>query len=255
MKQRLKIAQEAIIEAGDYLKNNFYKRHTVEIKQDKTEILKEDVDSEEIIITTLKNYFPNDSFFTEERETKISSGLVWIIDPICGTYSYLRGVETWSLSIALIKDGTDYLIGVVYQPLLDNIFYSVKGGGAFKNKTTIKPSQIKDIDRSFISVEHAVFNSGKVDILKLIKDCKRIRVGHGSGAELSYVAAGYLDVVIKTGQSLTHFAGGRSIIEEAGGVFVNHKGEVVPTYFDKNKKIDYIATNKFLKQKLVSYFI
>jgi myo-inositol-1(or 4)-monophosphatase len=252
LNQRLKVGQEVITQAGDYLKEQFQKRHNVTLKSDKTELLDEDLKSEEIIISGLQAKFSTDSFFTEERDSKITGDLIWVIDPICGSYSYLRGVETWSLSIALIQN-EQYLVGLVYQPLLENLFYSTFGNGAFKNKNVIKPSAVSDVSQAFISVEHAVFNSGKVAILKLIKDIKRIRVGHGSGAEISYVAGGHLDAVIKTDQTLMHFAGGRAIVEEAGGVFMDFNGNRCPTYFDKNKKVDYIATNKHLQDQIRKY--
>lgn len=252
MEQRLEKAKIAIIKAGDYLDRKFCDRHYTTLKSDKTELLSEDIKSEQIIISTLAKAFPRDSFLTEEQETKIRSEYVWVIDPLCGTYSYLRGVETWSLSIGLIS-GSEYLLGVVYQPLLSSIFYSQTGKGAYKNNRPIHVSSTNYIDRAFISIEHNVFKSGKFDVLSMIKDIKRLRVGHGSGGELSYVAAGHLDAVIKTDQALFHFAGGRAILEEAGGVFLDFEGEPAPTYLDKNKTIDYIACNKILVQKLRKY--
>lgn len=78
-------------------------------------------------------------------------------------------------------------------------------------------------------------------------------MGHGSGGELAYVACGALDAVIKTEQTLIHFAGGRAIIEEAGGVFVDFTGKRCPTYFDKTKKVNYIGTNKSLITELLKY--
>jgi len=254
MDERLKKAKIAIIKAGDYLVRKFCDHHYVSIKSDKTELLDEDIESEKIIISTLAKFFPKDSFFSEEQNIKITSQYIWVIDPLCGTYSYLRGVETWSLSIALISDN-QYLLGVVYQPLLSNLFYSQKGSGAYKNQRPIHVSAINEIDKAFVSVEHAVFKSGKFDTLAMIKDIKRLRVGHGSGAELSYVAAGYLDAVIKTDQALFHFAGGRAILEEAGGVFINFSGKPGPTYLDKNKTIDYIACNKNLAPVLLKYVL
>lgn len=254
MDQRLKKARAGIILAGDYLARKFYQKHYGEMKQDQTEVLGEDLESEKIIISTISKFFPNDSFLTEERETKITGNYIWVIDPICGTYSYLRGVETWSLSVALIS-GKDYLLGIVYQPLLSNLFYSQKRKGAYRNRQPIHVSSIDNLDEAFISVEHGVFKSGKFNTLAMIKDIKRLRVGHGSGGELAYVAAGFIDGLIKTNQALFHFAGGRAILEEADGVFVDFHGESAPTYLDKNKITDYIACNKSLTQELLKYVL
>jgi fructose-1,6-bisphosphatase/inositol monophosphatase family enzyme len=79
-------------------------------------------------------------------------------------------------------------------------------------------------------------------------------VGHGSGGELAYVASGRIDAVIKTDQTVMHFAGGRALVEEAGGVFIDFSGKRAPTYFDKSRSIDYIAaSNKILAEDLLRY--
>ena len=94
----------------------------------------------------------------------------------------------------------------------------------------------------------------KPHLKKIIADMKRLRVGHGSGGELSYVAAGFLDAVIKTDQALMHFAGGRAVLEGAGGIFVDFTGHPAPTYFDKNKSINYIAcSNITFANEILSY--
>ena len=84
---------------------------------------------------------------------------------------------------------------------------------------------------AFISIEHGVFNNKKFRLEKLIADMKRLRVGHGSGGELSYVVAGFLDAVVKTDQVLMHFAGGRAIVEEAGGSVRGLYGEASSNLF------------------------
>ena len=251
----INIAKEAVLKSGKFLVEEFNKRHNVTIKPDNTELLDEDIKSENILVDAILKNFPSDSIFTEESEHKISSDRVWAFDPICGSYSYLRGVDTWSVSMALIENNK-MLMGVVLQPLLNNLYWGVIGEGAYLNGKEIKTSSQNEINKCFISVEHGVFNSGKLRILDLIKDIKRIRVGHGSGGELAYTAAGGLDAVIKTDQTLVHFAGGRAVLEAAGGIFYNFNGEPVPVYFDKNKKVDYIAAaNKNTFNLIKNYII
>lgn len=252
MSDILLVALDALQQSGDYLKQQFLKRHTLTIKPDDTELLGEDMRSEEIIMQAISTHFSTDSFLTEEADTEIISNNVWVIDPLCGTYSYLRGVETWSVSLALIRDGI-YEFGGVYQPLLGNRFYSLKGRGAFLNKQQIRLSAITDIANSFISVEFAALKSKKLEVQNLVQDVKRIRVAHGSGGELAYVAAGFIDGLIKTDQSLMHFAGGRAIVEEAGAAFIDFTGNPAPTYFRKDQFTDYIAANKEVAQALLKY--
>src|SRR4030043_1370811 len=115
--RRIETAKLAVMSAGKYLIDRFHKRHDTSTKEDNTVLLNEDIESENIIMDTIFKKFPSESFFTEESETKIESEYVWVIDPLCGSYSYLRGVETWSISLALISNDV-YLLGAVYQPLL-----------------------------------------------------------------------------------------------------------------------------------------
>lgn len=252
MDKRLKVAKEAITKAGEYLIKQFLKKHRVSLKKDKTVLLGEDLKSEEILISTISKHFPQDSFLTEETETQFNANNVWLFDPLCGSYSYLRGVETWSISVAFIQDNK-YVLGLVYQPYTDNLFFSQLGKGAYMNREKIFPSKINKVTDSFVSIEQAVFNNKKVNLKELISKIKRLRVGHGSGGELAYVAAGFLDAVIKTDQALMHFAGGRGIVEEAGGVFIDFNGKRAPTYFDRRKTIDYIAcANKTLAEEILS---
>ena len=250
---RLAVAIRAVSNAGKYLKGRFLKPHTQLAKKDSTTLLGEDIKSEEILISTIAKAFPSDTFFSEERETFSPSEHVWIIDPLCGTYSYLRGVETWSISVALRINNVSTL-SVIYQPFEDTLFHSQASSGAFMKNKRIQTSKVSRIKDAFVSLEHAVFTSGKVDTLNLISHIKRVRVGHGSGGELAYVAAGFLDAVIKTDQTIEHFAGGRALIECAGGTFVDFSGNTPPTFLDKDKRIDYIGcANKVLANKLLDF--
>ena len=255
MDKRLSVGLEAAKQAGSYLRAQFLKEHHVSAKPDSTVLLDEDKKSEDILISSIIKAFPKDTFFTEETDTKFDQDNVWIIDPLCGSYSYLRGVETWSISLAYFSDNKLQL-GIVYQPYLLNVFYGVLGWGAFMNGQSIKPSETVKISDSFVSIEHGVFNNPQVNLKDLVGSIKRLRVGHGSGGELSYVAAGFLDAVIKTDQTLVHFAGGRAILEAAGGVFSDFNNKPAPFYFDKGKKIDYIAcSNKGLSSKILKYLL
>ena len=254
MPKRLDIAMEAVTKTGEYLRQHFLQQHQVSWKEDQTVLLGEDLEAEKILLDTIHTAFPHDSFLTEETETEIGSDLVWVFDPLCGSYSYLRGVETWSVSAALI-DGDKYKIGVVYQPYSRNLYFSEQGQGAFMNSKSIHVAPTDKIKDAFISIEHGVFNTDKVDLKKIIKDIKRLRVGHGSGGELAYVAAGFVDGVIKTDQALMHFAGGRAVVEAAGGEFIDFQGNRAPTYLDRNKTTDYIACTPKLKERLLKFIL
>jgi myo-inositol-1(or 4)-monophosphatase len=223
--KELLVAVDAVNQAGEVLLDRFNRLHEFKLKEDNTEQLPEDIMSEKILVNSISGNFPKDIILTEESNPDIKeSSRVWIFDPICGSYSYLRGVETWSISMALVSEGA-FKVGVVYIPLLDLLFSAEAGKGLFLNGNKIENNQFNHINNAFISVEHAVFNSGKINILKLIKDIKRIRVGHGSGQELAYVASGRLDALIKTDQTAVHYSGGRALVEISGAKFYDFSGK------------------------------
>jgi myo-inositol-1(or 4)-monophosphatase len=238
---RIELAKEIIIKAGSYLKNEFLKRQgKVKIKSDGSVLLTEDQASENIILSPINEFFPADTILSEETPSEKKSDHVWIIDPLCGSYSYLRGVETWSISLALVHDGV-YEAGLVYQPLLETFFIGIKGDGVYRNDVPVAPSLAGSLTGSFISIEHNAISDPKINFPNLIGKIKRLRVAHGSGMELAYVASGSLEAVIKTGQTAEHYSGGRALVEMAGGVFVDLDGEKLPVITDRKTKIDYIA--------------
>src|SRR3989338_6044046 len=150
MDKRLQVGIKAVTTAGDYLRRQFLKKHRVSLKKDKTVLLGEDLKSEEILLSTISKAFPQDSFLTEERDISITTDNIWVFDPLCGSYSYLRGVETWSISTAFISD-KKYQIGIVYQPYTHNLYYSQLGKGAYMNKQKIYPSSVTQVKDAFIS--------------------------------------------------------------------------------------------------------
>src|SRR3989338_11697448 len=112
MDERLQVGIKAVTTAGDYLRGQFPKKHRVSLKKDKTVLLDEDLKSEEILLSTISKALPQDSFLTEERDTTITTDNIWVFDPLCESYSYLRGVETWSISVAFISENK-YQVGIV----------------------------------------------------------------------------------------------------------------------------------------------
>ena len=250
----LQVAVTVVNKAGTMLARRFNSLHSYTLKKDSTELLPEDMLSEKILAEAIAKNFPSDGILSEESNFKVNNiDRIWIFDPICGSYSYLRGVETWSVSLALVENGA-YKIGVVYIPLLNLLFSAEANLGLFLNGTRVNQPGLNNLKNSFISVEHAVFNSGKLDILKLVKDIKRIRVAHGSGAELAYVASGRLDALIKTDQTAVHYSGGRALVEIAGAKFCDFSGKRARVITDNREKVDYIAVRgERLLEEILGY--
>ena len=141
----------------------------------------------------------------------------WVIDPLCGSIPYSRGIADFIVSIALLKTN-EIILGVVYDPVQDELFYASKNKGAFLNNQKILPSHINSLSNAYISVEHKVFRVAPPHELKtFISTIQRLRVAGTCGLEMAYVACGRLDAVVKLNQPLYDYAAGLIIAKEAIG--------------------------------------
>jgi myo-inositol-1(or 4)-monophosphatase len=139
----LQIAIEAALEAGKYLKKNVGKIRHIERKEEQETNLVTEIDknAEAMIIGRIKKHFPDHDFLGEESgAAEIKSEYRWIIDPLDGTVNYTHGLSIFCVSIGLELKG-EIVLGVVYDPNLDELFTSEKGKGARLNKKCIEVSK------------------------------------------------------------------------------------------------------------------
>ncbi|GJQ50538.1 MAG: hypothetical protein K8F34_11915 [Candidatus Kuenenia stuttgartiensis] len=134
----LEVAKQAAMEAGDVLKKYFRKLDASMIEEKAANDFVTDVDrrSEQIIKNHIITHFSDHAILAEESETQTNtSPFLWIIDPLDGTANYIHGVPAFAISIALEIKG-ELCVGIVYDPIKDDIFSAVKGQGASKNGKT-----------------------------------------------------------------------------------------------------------------------
>ena len=102
-----------------------------------------DIQSEKILINELSRAYPDYDILAEEageiKNSKNDNPLKWIIDPLDGTTNFLFGIPHFAISIALQKNG-ETLSGIVYNPITDDLFWAVKGKGAFCNNKRLRVS-------------------------------------------------------------------------------------------------------------------
>lgn len=142
---------------------------------------------------------------------------LWCVDPIDGTSNFVNGVPYFAVSVAYMRAGRSVL-GVVYDPVADEMFYAAKGAGAWLNGESLP---IKD------HVPRLRSAMANIDLKRLPKALGRAIVdappfashrNYGAGTlEWCYVAAGRFDVYLHGGQKLWDYAAGCVILEEAGG--------------------------------------
>lgn len=149
----LNVAQEAAFTAGNYLKSNFLKLKEKDIfyKKNNERVTKHDQKSEEIIKNIILKKFPNHNFLGEEENfLDQKNEFTWIVDPLDGTNNYTLNIPIWSISIGLAHQN-DFILGVVYYPLLDLMFYGMKNKGAYLNNQKLKTPQPPSLKKSFVA--------------------------------------------------------------------------------------------------------
>src|SRR5205085_3331908 len=142
---RYEVMVEAARAAGRVALGYFDRNVAVEWKPDESPVTVADRTAEQALRTRLTAAFPGDGFVGEEfGDTPGSSGYRWIIDPIDGTRSFVRGIPIWATMIGLEHQG-ELVAGVVYLPALKQIYHALRGAGAYRDDRQIHVSRVDSL--------------------------------------------------------------------------------------------------------------
>ena len=173
-------------------------------------VTKTDKRVEKILIEELSKSKKNYSFITEETGIIKNSNqnANWIIDPIDGTINFMHGIPHFAISIAL-KIDNDLISGLIFDPIINEIFYAEKDNGAFFNNHRIRVS-------SKIDLNECLFSSNNQGV-KFATPLLNMRNTGCAALDLAYVGCGRLDGFFHNKINIWDVAAGALIIEEAGG--------------------------------------
>jgi histidinol-phosphatase len=206
----------------------------VETKPDLTPVSEADRDVEQAMRDRLAIARPGDAVFGEEygESEGPDAGRRWIVDPIDGTKSYVRGIPVWATLLALEQDG-ELTVGVVSAPALGRRWWARHGAGALGRDA------LHDAPRPLhVSAVHELADAqlgyggledfqgiGKLDaLLELGGRCWRTR-GYGDFWSYMLVAEGTMEIALDADVSLWDLAAPKVIVEQAGGRFTDFAGE------------------------------
>ncbi|MEZ6093328.1 MAG: inositol monophosphatase family protein [Pirellulaceae bacterium] len=218
----LQIATEAARKAGKYQLEQLGKI-TIREKNPGDVVTEADIESQKIIFSLLSGHFPEHSLLGEEsgeNQTDWRKGYCWIVDPIDGTKNFVHGLPSFSVSIALFLDG-EPVVGVVYDPMLDELFTAELGNGARKNGRPIGPSECVELRRSLLVCSFpSVVTSETPELARFVNVVQKASLRRlGSAAlNLCYVASGRLDGYWASTLNIWDVAAGALIVLEAGAV-------------------------------------
>ncbi|MBP9841830.1 MAG: inositol monophosphatase [Simkaniaceae bacterium] len=240
--------------AGSILRRGFGSSFLIESKSHRHDLVTAyDREVELAIIAFIKETFPDHTFLGEEggNSGDDCTKIKWIIDPLDGTVNFAHQIPMFAVSIAATF-GEEVLAGVVYHPLLEEMFIAEKGGGAFLNGKRLKVTSTPLIEEAMIATgfpynikENPLHCIQLFEHLALLGTPLR-RMG-SAALDLAYVAAGRFDAFWEVSLKPWDFAAGKLLITEAGGTLSQFDGS--PLSLQKESPV--AATNRLLHNQLL----
>ncbi|MGE5172701.1 MAG: inositol monophosphatase family protein [Betaproteobacteria bacterium] len=229
MKDFLIVASEAARKAGRILRDNVNGRRKITYKGDINLVTEMDMQSEHVVVETLLASFPGHGIIAEEETTiRNESGFMWIIDPLDGTTNYAHGYPCFSVSIALEHDG-EIIVGVVYDPMRDELFSARKGQGSALNGKKIRVSDADALIKSLLATgfpyDRTVSDKNNLDYFhNLLMASQEVRRDGSAALDLCYVASGRFDGFWELKLKPWDVAAGSLIVTEAEGLVSDLSG-------------------------------
>jgi len=224
MHPMLNIAIRAARTAGDSIVREMDRTRDISIEtKGKNDFVTEvDKNAEGIIISVIKNAYPEHAFLAEESGQEGENDYLWIIDPLDGTTNFLHGFPHFSVSIALQNKGV-LEQAVIYDPLKQELFTASKGKGAQLNNRKIRVSIKNTLDGALLGTGFPYNNESVMQQFiesykNLFPNVAGIRRAGVASLDLAYVACGRLDGFWEFNLRPWDIAAGALIIQEAGGI-------------------------------------
>ncbi|HEY8516626.1 MAG TPA: histidinol-phosphatase [Candidatus Binatia bacterium] len=246
--RELEVARRAVEEAGRVTLEYFRRDFTVERKADDTPVTIADRRAEQSLRAALAEAFPDDGVLGEEFGTlEGRSGRRWIIDPIDGTQSFIRGVPLYGVLLGL-EDGGRCVVGAAGFPALGETYFAARGAGAWCNDQRISVSRVATLAEATVLTSDAKpehYGDFYPGYERLLRASARQR-GWGDCYGYALVARGAADVMVDPKLNPWDIAAIIPILEEAGGAFFDWSGE---TRIDGGSGI---GTNGLLREQVLA---
>ncbi|KAL4386038.1 hypothetical protein GQ457_09G000950 [Hibiscus cannabinus] len=253
----LATAVDAAKKAGEVIRKGFYQTKNVEHKGQVDLVTETDKACEDLVFNHLKQHYPSHKFIGEETTaacgaSELTDEPTWIVDPLDGTTNFVHGFPFVCVSIGLTI-GKVPTVGVVYNPIMNELFTAVLGKGAFLNGTPIRVSSQNELVKSLLATEVGT----KRDVLtvdtttnrinKLLFKVRSLRMSGSCALNLCGIACGRLDLFYEIGYGGPwDVAAGVLIVKEAGGLVYDPFGKDFEITVPK-----VAASNPFLKDAFV----
>ncbi|CAL7949373.1 unnamed protein product [Xylocopa violacea] len=238
IKNYFECAKELTLKAGEIFICGFEGPKNVETKDHEWDLVTDyDRKIENLLIKGLKEKFPDHEFIGEEtvasyKETPVLTDKpTWIIDPIDGTINFVHSLPFTCISVGLTIS-KEIVAGIIYNPLMSELYTAIKGQGAYLNGKRIKTSNITELKKALIEYElfslrstsrNRDIKAGRFDAV--VNATRGVRFIGSAAMALAYLAKGAVDCLQMDNLCAWDVAAGVLIVREAGGTVIDTKEE------------------------------
>ncbi len=236
--------------AGKILREKLYSDFTIEYKGSIDLVTDADKTAEKLIVQAITTAYPQHAILAEEggKIGNQDAEYTWVIDPLDGTTNFAHRLPYFSVSIALLEGNTP-IIGVIYNPISDEMFAAELGRGAWLNDNIIKVSETTTLQKSLLCTgfpyDMTLANNNLANYSKLVPKTQGVLRLGSAALDLCYVACGRLDGFWELHLNPWDIAAGVLILQEAGGKVT---GITKPEFSVYDKEI--LGTNGLIHETL-----
>jgi myo-inositol-1(or 4)-monophosphatase len=253
----LETAKGIAREAGQLLRQGQLESFRIDSKSSDVDLVTEyDHKAEQLIVGRLREWFPDHGIVGEEGSSfagrEGSQGYRWYVDPLDGTNNFAHRIPHFAVSMGLFL-GDQPVLGVVYDPMRDEMYWAERGRGAFRNDIPLKVSQAPTVGKAILASgfpydRHHDPVDNIAQMALFLKKCQGFRRFGAAALDLAMVAAGSLDGFWEFKLSPWDVAAGILLVAEAGGTVTRIDGAPMghPT-----RKIHLVASNGLLHQEML----
>ena len=232
MHPMLNIAVRAARKAGSIINRSTLDGSGLEVRAKRPNdfVTKVDHAAEAAILEIVRKSYPDHAVLAEESgAAEGKAEYQWIIDPLDGTTNFIHGFPQYCVSIAIRRRG-ELAHGVIYDPNRNELFTASKGGGAYLNDRRIRVSKCLRLGDALVGTGFPFREGARIDLYSnqlknIMQKCAGVRRAGAAALDLAYVACGRLDAFWELGLSPWDMAAGALMIQEAGGLVADLRGE------------------------------
>jgi len=259
MQKELAVAKRLALEAGSILMHYYERTLEIDWKAPGDPVTAADLEASALIVTGLAREFPNHAILSEEEPdnlARLNESHVWMVDPMDGTREFIDHRDEFAVQIGLVVDGTP-VVGVVYQPTADKLYYGAEGLGAFlkcgQEVSRLRVSKETTAARMTMAVSRSHY-SRRIDAIRERLRIKNVLRTGSVGLKVGVICEGRAQLYVHTGSrtNLWDTCGPEAVLREAGGRITDVWNEpLLYTTKEVRNENGLIASNGLIHERAV----